>query len=83
MRFERTNAPRHQSGCSGYVSIHGGLSLREVVAVFEWLDIDCSHGAVWNWAHTLLEAQADPPTAKSTRVAVNGEKKWLYAAVQL
>jgi glycine/D-amino acid oxidase-like deaminating enzyme len=36
--------------------------------------------------HTLSEAQADPPTAKPSRVAVDekqitvdGEKKWLYA----
>ena len=39
-----------------------GLSLREVVAVFEWLDVDRLHGAVWNWTYTLSETQADPPT---------------------
>jgi len=40
--------------------------------------------------HTLSEAQSDPPTAESSRVAVDekqievdGEKKWLYAAVDV
>jgi len=52
------------------------------------LGVDRSHGAVWNWVHTLSEAQSDPPTAEPSRVAVDekqievdGEKKWLYAAV--
>ena len=65
-----------------------GLSLREVVAVFEWLDVDRSHGAVWNWTHTLSKNRADAPTAKPSRVAVDekqitvaGETKWLYAAI--
>jgi transposase-like protein len=65
-----------------------GLSLREIVAVFEWLGVDRSHGAIWNWTHTLSEAQADPPTAEPSRVTVDekqievdGEKKWLYAAI--
>jgi phage host-nuclease inhibitor protein Gam len=26
-----------------------GLSVREVAAVLELLDVDHSHGAVWNW----------------------------------
>ena len=71
------------------VRLHSmGLSLREIVAVFEWFDVDRSHGAVWNWTHALSEAQADPPTASPSRVAVDekqitvdGEKKWLYAAI--
>ena len=61
---------------------------REIVAVFAWLGVDRSHGAVWNWTHTLSEAQADPPTAQPSRVAVaekrievDGEEKWLYAAI--
>ena len=65
-----------------------GLSLREIVAVFKWLSVDRSHGAVWNWTHTLSERQDDPPTAEPSRVAigekqitVDGERKWLYAAV--
>jgi putative transposase len=64
------------------------LSLREVVAVFEWLGVDRSHSAVWDWTHTLSDNQADPPTAEPSRVAVDekqievdGEKRWLYAAV--
>lgn len=36
------------------VRLHSmGLSLREVVAVLDWLGFDRSHGAVWNWTHTL------------------------------
>ena len=65
-----------------------GLSLREVIAVSEWLSVNRSHGAVWNWTHALSETQADPPAAEPSRVAinekqitVNGEKKWLYAAI--
>ena len=65
-----------------------GLPLREIVAVFGWLGVDRSHGAVWNWTHTLSENQDDPPTAEPSRVAVDekqitvdGETKWLYAAV--
>ena len=40
-----------------------GLSVREVAAVLELLEIDRSHGAVWHWTHDLAETQADPPTA--------------------
>ena len=44
--------------------------------------------SVCDWTHTLSEAQADPPTAEPSRVAVDekqikvdGERKWLYAAI--
>ena len=64
------------------------LSLRDVVAVLELLGIDRSHGAVWNWTHTLSDEQRGPPTASPSRVAVDekqigvdGEEKWLYAAI--
>jgi len=71
------------------VRLHtAGLSIRETVAILDLLGVDRSHGAVWNWVHTLSEAQSDPSTAKPSRVAVDekqieidGEKKWLYAAV--
>ena len=71
------------------VRLHSmGLSLREVVAVLDWLGVDRSHGAVWNWTHKLSATQSDPPTAEPSRVAVDekqievdGEKKWLYAAI--
>ena len=56
-----------------------GLSLQEIVAVLEWLDVDRSHGTVRNWTHTLSEAQADLPSTK--KFPVDGEKKWLYAAI--
>ena len=39
-----------------------GLSLREVVAVLDLLEIDRSHEAVSNWKHDLAETQLDPPT---------------------
>lgn len=66
------------------------LSLREIVAVLEILGVNPSHGAVWNWTHKLAEAQSDPPTATPSRVAVDetqievdGEKKRLYAAIDM
>ena len=84
---ERTPTPVRVFG----VRLHSmGLSLREVVVVLEWLGVDRSHGAVWNWTHTLSEEQPDPPTAKPSRVAVDekqievdGEEKWLYAAIDV
>ncbi|ELZ15678.1 IS6 family transposase [Natrinema limicola] len=82
---ERTPTPIRGFG----VRLHSmGLSVREVVAVLDLLGVDRSHGAVWNWTHDLAESQADPPTAAPSRVAVDekqievdGETKWLYAAI--
>ncbi|PSQ63658.1 MAG: IS6 family transposase [Halobacteriales archaeon SW_8_66_22] len=82
---ERTPTPVRVFG----VRLHSmGLSLREVVAVLDLLGVDRSHGAVWGWTHDLAEAQSDPPTAAPSRVAVDekqievdGEEKWLYAAI--
>ncbi|AFZ71486.1 IS6 family transposase [Natronobacterium gregoryi] len=82
---ERTQTPVRVFG----VRLHSmGLSVREVVAVLEFLGIGRSHGAVWNWTHKLWEAQSDPPTAAPSRVAVDekqievdGETKWLYATI--
>jgi putative transposase len=82
---ERTPTPVRVFG----VRLHSmGLSVREVAAVLELLGVDRSHGAVWNWTHDLADAQADPPTAEPSRVAVDekqievdGEEKWLYAAI--
>jgi len=48
-----------------------GLSLREVVAVLDVLGVDRSHGAIWNWTHTLSETRSDPPTAEPSPVAVD------------
>ncbi|WP_159904778.1 IS6 family transposase [Salinirussus salinus] len=84
---ERTPTPARRFG----VRLHSlGLLIRETVAILELLGVDRSHGAVWNWVHTLSEAQSDPPTATPSRVAVDekqievgGEKKWLYAAVDI
>ncbi len=82
---ERTPTPVRVFG----VRLHSmGLSVREVVSVLELLGVERSHGAIWNWTHTLSEAQSDPPTVEPSRVAVDekqievdGEKKWLYAAI--
>ena len=82
---ERTPTPVRVFG----VRLHSmGLSVREVAAVLELLGVDRSHGAVWNWTHDLAESQVDPPTAQPSRVAVDekqievdGEEKWLYAAI--
>ncbi|TYL36074.1 IS6 family transposase [Natronococcus pandeyae] len=82
---ERTPTPVRVFG----VRLHSmGLSVREVVPVLELLGVDRSHGAIWNWRHTLAEVQGDPPTAEPSRIAVDetqievdGEKRWLYAAI--
>lgn len=43
---------------------------------------------IWYWKETLAETQSDPPMASPSRVAVDqkqievdGQKKWLYAAI--
>jgi transposase-like protein len=65
-----------------------GLSLREVEAVLDWLGVDRCHQAIWYWKETLAKDQSEPPTAAPSRVAVDekqihvdGETKWLYAAI--
>jgi len=65
-----------------------GLSVREVEVVLDWLGVDRCYQAVWNWKEKLAETQRDPPTAAPSRVAVDetqikvdGNKKWLYAAI--
>jgi transposase-like protein len=52
------------------------------------LGVDRCYQAVWNWKEKLAKEQSDPPTAEPSRVAVDekqilvdGEKKWLYAAI--
>jgi len=82
---ERTPTPVRRFGARLHAA---GLLIRETVAILELLGVDRSHGAVWNRVHTLSESQSDPPTAAPSRVAVDekqievdGEKKWLYAAI--
>jgi len=54
---ERTPTPVQRFG----VRLHSaGLSIRETVAILDLLGVDHSHGVVWNWVHTLSEAQIDP-----------------------
>ena len=44
------------------VRLHSaGPSLRETVAILDLLDVDRSHGAVWDWTHRLADDQDDPP----------------------
>jgi len=82
---ERTPTPVRVFG----VRLHSmGLSVRETAAVLEWLGVERSHGAIWNWTHKLADSQPDPPTAKPSRTAVDetaveidGQRHWLYAAV--
>jgi len=84
---ERTPTPVRVFG----VRLHSmGLSLREVEGVLELLDVDVCFQAVWNWKEKLAEEQSDPPTVEPSRVAVDekqievdGEKKWLYAAIDI
>jgi transposase-like protein len=87
--WENERTPNTLTGVG--VRLHSmGLSVREVAAVLELLGVDRSHGAVWKWTHDLADAQADPPTAQPSRVAVDekqteidGEEKWLYAAIDM
>lgn len=82
---ERTPTPIRVFG----VRLHSmGLALREIVAVGDWLGVDRSRGAIWNWAHTRSDAQADPPTAAHSRDAtdetqsdVDGDATWLDAVI--
>jgi transposase-like protein len=67
-----------------------GVSVRETQAVLAWLGVDRSHGAVWQWMDRVADSGSDPPTAKSSRVAVDetavqiGEEGyWLYTANDL
>ena len=73
------------------VRLHSlGLSVPETIAVLGWLGIDRSHGAVWAWTHRLADRQPYPPPAKPARVTVdetairvNGDWRWLYAAIDV
>ncbi len=84
---ERTPTPVRVFG----VRLHSlGLSVRETTAVLRWLGIERSHGAVWSWTHRLADRQPNPPTAQPSRVAVdetairvNGQWRWLYAAIDV
>ena len=64
------------------------LSVRQSVAVVEFIGVGQFHTNVWNWTHNLAKAQADPPRARPSSVVVNekqitvdGEKEWPYAAI--
>ncbi|ELY96879.1 transposase [Natrialba taiwanensis DSM 12281] len=84
---ERTATP----GRAFAVRLHQiGCSLRETTTILAELDVERSHGAVWNWVHRLADSERDPPTASPSRVAVdetavkiNGEWSWLYAAIDI
>ena len=73
------------------VRLHSvGLSLRETMAILDLLDVDRSHGAVWDWTHRLADDQDNPPRSAPRRVAVDEtaiqigtEWRWCYAAIDL
>ncbi len=51
--------------------------------------MDRPHGAIWAWTHRLADRQPNPPTAQPSRVTVdetairvNGQWRWLYAAIE-
>ncbi len=72
---ERTPTPVRVFG----VRLHSmGQSLREVVAVFEWLGVDRTHGAVWNWTHALAENQADPPTFTRATLSCSTSERFAF-----
>ncbi|WP_080503476.1 IS6 family transposase [Halococcus thailandensis] len=60
------------------VRLHSaGLSLRETAAILELLDVDRSHGAVWDWTHRLADSQDE------TAIQIGTEWRWCYAAIDL
>lgn len=62
--WENERAPRPPVRRFG-VRLHtAGLLIRETVAILDLLGVDRSYDVVWNWVHTLSEAQSDPPTAQ-------------------
>ena len=69
------------------VRLHSaGLSLRETVAILDLLDVDRSHGAVWDWTHRLADYQDDPPrrvAVDETAIQIGTEWRWCYAAIYL
>ncbi|QRV17817.1 IS6 family transposase (plasmid) [Haloterrigena salifodinae] len=73
------------------VRLHAtGCSLRETQAILRSLGVERSHQAIWHWVHRLADSVPDPPTAKPSRVAVdetavkiNGDRSWMYAAIDL
>ena len=65
--WENERTPNTLTGVG--VRLHSmGLSVREVAAVLELLEVDRSHGAVWKWTHDLADAQADPRRLRRRRV---------------
>ena len=75
------------------VRLHSaGLSLRETVTILDLLDVDRSHGAVWDWTHRLADDQDDPPRSiytpqrvavDETAIQIGSEWRWCYAAIEL
>ena len=64
---EHTPTPVRRFG----VRLHAvGLLIRVTVAILDLLGVDRSHGAVWNWIHTLSETQSD-----EKQITVDGEQK--------
>ncbi len=60
------------------------LLLQDVSAVLDLLGVDRSHGAVWNWTHTLSKDQSDLRrwvAVDEKQIEVDDEDKWLYAAI--
>ena len=60
------------------------------MAILDFLDVDRSHRAVWDWTHRLADDQDDPPRNGPRRVAVDetaiqigSEWRWCYAAIDL
>ena len=59
------------------------------MAILGLLDVDRSHGAVWDWTHRLADDQDDSPRSAPRRVAVDetaiqiGTEWWCYAAIDL
>jgi putative transposase len=66
----------------------GGLSLSNTEQFFENLDVERSHTAIHDWvrkADLQYDSDADPNqiAVNETVIRVDGERHWLYAAVDL
>jgi len=73
------------------VRLHAtGCSLRKTQAILRVFGVQRSHQVIFQWAHRVADSVPDPPEAKPKRVVVdetavkiNGDRSWLYAAIDL
>lgn len=77
-RLGERGHPDIRQGVWGAAPLNRAVVTGDRRAGMAWLDVDRSHGAVWNWTHELSESQNDPPTAEPSRVAVDEKRIELH-----